>query len=81
MRHTEYRRYVLAYRESYRILAYRKMKFCIGPSVASLFELFTRIFARWRAEALLALTTMAACSQHVELRAAYAPRMQDKWDV
>ena len=42
----------------------------IGPFHATLFELFTRIFARWRAEALLALTTMAACSQRVELRAA-----------
>ena len=41
-----------------------------GPLRASLFELFGRIFARWRAEALLALTTMTACSQRVELRAA-----------
>ena len=44
--------------------------YIIGLLIASLFELFTRIFARWRAEALLALTTMAACSQRVELCAA-----------
>ena len=36
---------------------------------------------RWASETLFALTTMAACSQHVELRAAYAPRMQGIWDV
>ena len=44
--------------------------YIVGPFRASLFELFARIFARWRAEALLALTTMTACSQRIELRAA-----------
>ena len=45
-------------------------RYLIGPFHATLFELFTRIFARWRAEALLALTTMAACFQRVEICAA-----------
>ena len=52
------------------VSSYCSIREGIGPFRASLFELFARIFARWRAEALLALTTMTACSQRVELRAA-----------
>ena len=36
---------------------------------------------RWASEALFALAAMTAFSQRIEVRAAYAPRMQDKWDV
>ena len=45
----------------------------IGPFLATDFGLhfsFCEISVRWAAEALFALTTMTACSQRVELRAA-----------
>ena len=42
----------------------------IGPLVACYFDAFLERIVRWAAEALFALTTMTACSQHVELRAA-----------
>ena len=42
---------------------------------------FSIRLTRWASETLFALAAMTACSQHIELRGAYAPRMQGKWDV
>ena len=42
----------------------------IGHSLASYFDAFLERIERCAAEALFALTTMAAYSQHIELRAA-----------
>ena len=48
---------------------------------ASGFLVFARLIERWASEMLFALTTMKACSQRVELRAAYALRVQGRYDV
>ena len=53
----------------------------IGPLRASGFLVFARLIERWASEMLFALTTMKACSQRVELRAAYALRVQGRYDV
>ena len=42
----------------------------IGLIRASGFLVFARLIERWASETLFALTTMTACSQRVELRAA-----------
>ena len=45
-------------------------RFAIGLSRAARLSVFLERIVRWAAEALFALTTMTACSQRVELRAA-----------
>ena len=45
------------------------------------FLVIARLIERWALGEVLALSAMAGCSQRVELCAAYALRMQGRWDM
>ena len=53
----------------------------IGLFHVACFLVFARLIERWALGEVLALSAMAGCSQRVELCAAYALRMQGRWDV
>ena len=65
----------------YVVLKYLLVGTGIGPSTASGFLVFARLIERWALGEVLALSAMAGCSQRVELCAAYALRMQGRWDM